>query len=143
MAERIGWAGMVIIVLAALLGVFSEGPLSRAEITDGQQTLHYQRMLRVERAEEMVLMAEGLPAGEEVVLHLGPELAGTTLVERSIPAADGEEGDPSGVGLRFTVPASGRLKVVLTVRPRQPGLVRQEIGLVGHAPLRFSQMIWP
>ena len=48
--QRIGWGGMVLIVVAALAGVFGSGPLTRMEVTDDPHTfrLLYDRFGRYE-----------------------------------------------------------------------------------------------
>jgi hypothetical protein len=55
--QRIGWAVMVLLILAAVLGLFGRGILSRAVVTDaqGQLSVEYSRFARFQAPVELVV----------------------------------------------------------------------------------------
>lgn len=57
--QRIGWVLMFVFLIAALLGLFGEGPLSRKKIKAGNITLEYERFCRYEHGIEIRLQSEG------------------------------------------------------------------------------------
>lgn len=55
--ERMGWVALAGFVIAAVAGVFGDGPLSRASASDngGQLVVHYERFLRASASSELHL----------------------------------------------------------------------------------------
>jgi hypothetical protein len=55
--ERVGWAGLVVFVLAAAAGAFGGGPLSSTQTSDGGGllTVHYERFVRFSAVTEFVV----------------------------------------------------------------------------------------
>lgn len=57
--QRIGWTLMFLFLLAAVLGLFGEGPLSKRKVHLGPVTVEYERFGRYEHAMRMNLRSAG------------------------------------------------------------------------------------
>lgn len=57
--QRIGWALMFAFLIAALLGLFGEGPFSKKQIQVGSINVEYERFCRYEHGMEIRLQSEG------------------------------------------------------------------------------------
>lgn len=145
--ERIGWWVVALILLAATLGLFGRGPLSRAYVVapDSPLALEYDRFGR-------------LGSGSQVLIHLLPGSAregeARVWIERSL--LEGVEDlsltpEPveAGVGTgravyRFAVrDPEAPVAVVVRYRPAGAGPLAGAIGLEGRGPIRLRQFIYP
>lgn len=144
--ERIGWAIMLLLVLAGASGLFGGGPLSQA--TAGEQGgalwVEYPRFAR-------------LKAPTELRLHVGSEsVAGDTarvwLDQRYLDSARVEQVSPEPdqvvVGadrLEYVFAAASEQPATLTffLEPEHVGRHAGRIGIVDGPTVEFSQIIWP
>lgn len=138
-AERIGWAAMSVIVLAALLGVFSDGPLSQRSIASGPVTLEQQRFGRQLRGNEMML---ALPASDmPVEVMLSDRLLEAMAVDSIEPRPDSSRAGAEGAVYSFPASAEPH-RIRFDLRPRGPGTVRGEVRAAGRS-LDFFQFVYP
>ncbi len=146
--ERVGWIVMALIVLAALLGLFGRGPLSRATAgtTGDPVRLEYERFTR-----------HSSPATLQV--HLAPKVAdnnGTARVwldreymqdvniEDISPEPERMEAGRDGIVYVFRIAHPDRpTRVTFHIQPNGYGSRPGRIGLMGKEPLRFRQFIFP
>ncbi|WP_119303784.1 hypothetical protein [Dongia deserti] len=143
-AERIGWVVLWLIVLLALLGLFSEGPLSMASVESpaGDLRITYGRFERNGAPAELKLAVEPRRAGEVAIRISAPVMEAFTI-ESVTPKPRTERGIAGGVELLFPVAAGGPLTVHMTMRARSVGVVTGEIGIGENRPARLSQFIYP
>lgn len=140
-AERIGWLAMAAIVLAALLGLFSDGMLSQRRIVAGDLVLEQQRFGRVERDSAMTLT---LPPHTDTA-PLTVDIDGTILAAMSVESIEPRPlaSQPLASGVRYSFAGSaegGALR--LDLRPRRPGTVRGSLS-VAEQRLDFYQFVYP
>lgn len=142
--ERIGWYLFAGVILAALLGFFSEGPFSSRLASDptGRITLSYDRFVRDEGVARMALRIVGAE-GESLTVRLGGDLPGAFIIEAMQPQPQQASSGPQGLELTFPAPAQGPFILHLALRPDSFGETRSEVALPDGTRLRFSQFIYP
>jgi hypothetical protein len=156
--ERIGWCFLALVVVLALLGVFSRGILSDAKARRNGLPLvvEYERFQRVTALtrfritidEARKVLAQQDPERQddvrqdEVRLRLSPSFQNAYEIEAILPRSARSVSGPEGLGLLFEPPESGAAIIVISVRPRDFGPVPLEFGIAGGA-LQFSVFIYP
>jgi hypothetical protein len=147
--ERFAWAVMVLLVLAAIAGLFATGPLSTAEAVDGEGLVRvrYERFARLDSPSQLdVEFAPGATSSSTAVaLVLGRSLAGAIQIQRVQPRPSRERsGENGGMVLELETAGVGRPTVVrIFAKWEQVGLIEGEIGLAGRPPARFVQFVYP
>jgi hypothetical protein len=147
--ERVAWALMALLVLAAAAGLLATGPLSTAEASDeaGLVRVRYERFARLGAPSTLrVELAPGATSSSSTVaLELGRSLAEAIQVERVQPEPLRERaGGDGGLVLEFGVAEPGRPALVRIFAKREEiGLVEGEVGLAGRPRVRFTQFVYP
>lgn len=143
MAERIGWGILILFVVLALLGVFSNGVLSsaRAEREGVPLTIDYERF---QRKTALTRFAIHLPrqGQDEIWLQFNRALQATYEVESIQPPPARATTNASGIGLFFDTYDGEDLLVVIWARPRHFGAVTLEVTRVPQT-LPISILIYP
>lgn len=156
--ERVGWCLLVLVVVLALLGVFSRGILSDTEARQAGLALavEYERFQRVtaltrfnvtiEEPRKVLAQQEQTRQDEmrqdEMRLRLGRSFQNTYEIDTILPRSTRSIAGPDGLDLFFEPPESGNATVVMWVRPRDFGLVPLDFGIAGGA-LQFPVFIYP
>jgi hypothetical protein len=145
--QRIGWGGMVVIVLAALSGMFGGGPLATTEVTDDQRTvlLLYDRFGRYESESvlRLVLTPEATKT-HRVTVQIDRTYWTSHAVEQITP-----EPLTSGIGVdgfRYTFETdapSTPTVIVFRLRPKHLGALDGRIRVNDASPLQFHQFMFP
>ncbi|GBF04458.1 hypothetical protein DAERI_020055 [Deinococcus aerius] len=139
--QRLGWVVMALLVVAAFLGLFGDGPLSEGQRTaGGEVTLAYQRFARVENQSPLRLVVQ-VP-GREVKITLSRDYADDVQVQTVTPQPDAMTSSPDGLSLTFQPERPGPLPITLFVEPERPGVGRGKLSVDG-AQVVFRQWIWP
>jgi hypothetical protein len=143
--QRVGWVVMVLLVAAALAGVFARGPLSRAEAQGAGLRIEYERFERYQAPSEIrVRPTPEAVADGSVALMLDGDYAERVQVERIDPEPERAAPTAGGHVLYFPVPRDARPgTVTFRIRPQRVGLVHGRIGIAGAAPVSFTQLVWP
>jgi hypothetical protein len=143
--QRIGWAAMGLVTLAALLGFAGGGgPFSTVEATapDGGLRIRYDRVQRW--ASPTVLRAEMPAAGGIAELRLGRDLAELWAVEGVTPPPQTVTEGPDGLLLRFATAPGAPLTVQFRAKPdRAPAMLRSEVAAGGGAPIPLTIWVLP
>lgn len=151
-AQRVGWAAMALVVLAALLGLTGgDGWLARAEAEsgDGALRLTYPRLQRLEAPVvlEAVLAA---PAGADqrpVELFLDDGFLRTWRIDEMQPGPERATAEPGG-GLRLVLERHGDDAGPLNLRIRASvqggvGMRRALVALGDGPPVPLVAWTWP
>lgn len=125
--QRWGWAVLALALALAALGLFSEGPLSRARASVEGLEISYQRVLRNDAAASITMRLSGPFTGNEVVID--PVLAAGLGIETILPAPVLAHAHDDGLHLTFAAPPNGARAVEFAIRARTPGVLRGSIGL--------------
>lgn len=96
--QRIGWVLMFVFLIAALLGLFGEGPLSAKTIEAGSITVKYQRFCRYEHGMQLKLLS----AGEGItVVALPQQYLKKFKVDKIVPSPSSEVASPGYINYMF------------------------------------------
>lgn len=140
----VAWTGLGITLVAALLGVFSVGPLSSVTLVgaDGRLVVETQRFLRDGAAERITLRVDGVTAAEfEIVLD--PVFEAGFDIEAMQPEPLRAFADDAGLHLFFVASPDARSLVELRIRPTGWGRVRSTLGVAGIGSVEMMTMIFP
>jgi hypothetical protein len=145
--ERAGWGVMLLLVVAALLGVLGQGPLSHTETDgpDGTFRLEYDRFLRHRAETELSVHLSAEKTGRsEVRLWLGQNYLDRVLLNQvTPPPAHVEAGEGRSVFV-FRVADRGRpARIVFHIEPQSAGSLPGRAGLDGDNGLSFNQFVYP
>jgi hypothetical protein len=146
-AERIGWLVMLTIVIAALLGAFGRGPLSKKsrEATDASLSIDYDRFARLQAQTEVRLtISEDAVGNGELRLWLDRAYLAKFEIREINPEPERIDLSTDRAILVYRVPGQkGPLKVNLNLEPIEMGTVEGVAGVEGSAPVDFNQFVYP
>jgi hypothetical protein len=137
--QLVGWAVMALVVLAALLGLFGNGPLSSATVEGGALRVEYDRFLRHQAPQQLRLRLE--VEGGQVRVWLNAEYLEHIQIEHIEPRPERVEVGPDGQTFTFLVEESAT--VVLHFVPERVGRLTARIRLAGKEALTFHQFVYP
>jgi hypothetical protein len=148
--QRVGWALMVLTLVAALLGLFGSGGLLAAAEAGGRGSalwVEYNRFGRLD-AEDTTLrvhLEQGAASGGGLVrLWLSREYLEGVVIRTITPEPESVEAGPDRFTYVFRASDPSR-PVVLTfhLEPDRMGRLPGQIGLEGGQTISFSQFIYP
>lgn len=142
--ERLGWYGLVALMVLTLAGLFSKGPLSTADMrsADGHLRVEYQRFLRNGSSEMLVIHMQGA-ARQALEVELNGELLQGFNVEMLQPQPLKASTAGEGVRLWALSDDQGRATLYLTLRSDGVGLYDTRVSLATGACVDLSQFIYP
>ncbi|MEQ8266797.1 MAG: hypothetical protein RH982_06355 [Parvibaculum sp.] len=142
--QRCGWAALGLTVIAALLGLFSQGPLSTttAKGAAGRMEVTYDRFGRNGAATRVTIIVRNGGTGETVIAFSKP-LMDAFAVDNVHPAPREERSTPDGTEFVFASAGNGPVRVYFDMRPELSGLIRGEISLPQGPPARLTQFTYP
>ncbi|ABS64891.1 conserved hypothetical protein [Parvibaculum lavamentivorans DS-1] len=142
--QRCGWVALGLLVIAAALGLFSEGPLSTASTTGaaGRMEVSYDRFGRNGAATRISITVRDNDA-QELAITLSKPMMDAFAVETVHPTPREERSTPEGTEFVFASTGGGPLRVYFDVRPELSGLIRSEISLPYGPPARLTQFTYP
>jgi len=120
--ERTGWLILGVIMVAALVGLFGYGPVSKAHLNGNDLKLSYERFQRSTKLATYVFRLGGGSAGERQ-LTLGPRFQTGYEITSIQPQPLQSTAGPDGLTLKFGATGDNQT-VVIWAHPRAYGLVR-------------------
>lgn len=144
MFERIGWYLLVAVIVAAVLGLFANGPLSRTTVQDPSQklTIEFDRLARSGASGEMRLHADP-QTGQDVTVRFSTAFMRAVRLTTIEPQPAEARSSAHGTEYVFGRKGGAPLDVYLEVLPQRVGLVQGEIALDGNAPAAVSLFVYP
>lgn len=142
--ERVGWYALVVLVLLALLGLFSHGPLSTRDVSggDGKVRVQYEMFHRNGSTNAMQISVIGAPQAP-VELELSAALLDGFSIETLQPQPVRALSAGQGMKLWLQTDAQGQANLYLTLRGDGLGLFRSRITSPGAMPVELDQFIFP
>ena len=134
-AQRVAWALMALLVLAALLGATGRGGLiASASARSAGATVEYPRISRWQSDEQLVVRLPASAAGE-VGVELSKAFTERFMVESVQPQPSQVEAAGTGRRYSFDVaPGGGEKTIVFMVRSDHPFFERSVEARIGDAP---------
>ena len=146
-AERWGVALMALIIAAALLGALGPGPLSyRTETSaDGQFSIEYYALQRLEASEELVIWFETPPAGTELIrLGLSRTFTDRITVEGMTPEPESTELESDRLVYNFRASRlGGKGKIIVRYKNAEFGSIRFVVHMAEGTPMPVYHFVFP
>jgi hypothetical protein len=140
-AQRVGWAGIGLVIALAALGLFSSGPISERDAHAEGFSISHQRIVRNEAAATLTITLHGPEIRNEIIIS--PSVARAMTVETIVPQPIWSEARADGLHLVIAAPPNGDRVVDIGLRPREVGVVNGSIRLAGGGQTAFSIIILP
>jgi hypothetical protein len=143
--QRVAWAAMVLILIAALAGATGGGgPFAHATSASAAGTIDYPRISRWRAADRMVI-ALAPDATDSVELEIDAAFAETFSIESIEPQPSASRATPTGHAYEFDLsPVPGRKEIVFHLRAGSPALpTRAEARLGDGLPHRLTLTVLP
>jgi len=142
--ERWGWYTLVLLILLALLGLFSHGPLSTRDVHggDGKVRVQYEMFHRNGSSNPMQISVIGAPDAT-VELELNGALLDGFSIETLQPQPVRAISAGQGLKLWVQTDAQGQANLYLTLRGEGLGPFRSRIASPGAQPVNLDQFIFP
>jgi hypothetical protein len=141
--QRVGWVLMSVTLIAAVAGVFGDGPLAKAEATADGVGVKYDRFVRSGGETELKLRLEP-GRGDEVEGWLGREYLERFELVDVLPEPERVATDPERVRMTFRAGTPGEaVHVRIRAKPRASGRLHGEVGLEHGGAVRFTQVSYP
>lgn len=145
--QRLGWIIMTLAVIAGLLGLFGQGPLSSTTTDESSLPFRfeYDRLARSQSSQIARLhLQPGASSNGRFSLWLSNEYVARVRIGRMTPEPVGARLSPGGLTYDFLVDASDHGgQIVLHFEVPKPGLLSGRIGLAPSPSIAFSQWIYP
>lgn len=145
--QRVGWAVMLLVVLAALLGAFGRGPLAKAQAgARGDPVwMEYERFTRHASLGTLkVHLAAGVAQNGKARVWLDRKYIQGVKIEDINPEPESVEAGQEGLVYVFSLADPAQpTTVTFHVQYDGYGSRRGGVGLAGREPLRFSQFVFP
>jgi hypothetical protein len=142
--ERWGWYALALVVLLALLGLFSRGPLSTRDVhgSDGKVRVQYEVFHRNGSSNPMVISLIGAP-DTKVELELSGELLDGFSIESLQPEPFRASSAGQGMKLWLQTDIQGHASLYLTLRGDGLGLFSTRVTSPGASSVSLDQFIFP
>lgn len=142
--ERIGWASLVLVVVAALAGLFGGGPLSRRErATSGDALrIEYEQFIRRKAEATLTVHLGGSPDGP-VRVWIDGDYPGAVESKEIAPRPDRVEvGDGRHTFVFPHAGSGGEVTIRFRFAPDRAGTLRGRVGVGSHS-VELSQFVYP
>jgi hypothetical protein len=145
--QRAGWAGMLLVVLVALLGYFGHGPLTggTAGSAAGGLELEYARFAR-HRADTQLTFTVHPDAvqGQQATIAIAADYLNGLEIVGTLPEPDSVSVDPDWVTYTFQVDDVARpVRITFDVQPIEIGLRTLRARAGEGEPIRARQLVYP
>lgn len=126
-AERLSWIVFVLLLIAALLGVFGSGPLAHASHRDpgGRLVVHYERLMR--HSTMAALSFSVMPRGDSAEVWISNRFLREIQIERIVPEPRGMASDAERTLFRFEAAS-----------PDHPVRITWHVTPLGYGPLELA-----
>lgn len=144
--QRMGWGAMALVVLAAVVGVFGNGPLANATArsSDGAYQVEYARFARHRAPTSIRVILQQGAVGNEARIAIERGYADGMQVEQVYPEPESVDVGANEVVYTFKPAADGTAATVLfSALYEDVGRNGGTIAVEGHPPVRLSQFVYP
>jgi hypothetical protein len=144
--QRIGWVVMIIIVVAAIIGLFGGGPVSSASAgtLDSGLEIRYERFARMHAVTEArVRAAHAAPGDSMIAVWVSERWIGRFDVQSINPEPARTSVRGRGRTYEFVAADTSSVEIILELRPTKMGPTTGMISLIGGPSVPIRQFIYP
>jgi hypothetical protein len=138
-AQRFGWVSFAILIIAALLGLFGSGVISRSAADGSGLSVQYERFGRLLRSTDLQVTLTA--PGDTARLELERRYFDSVQIEQIIPIPHAVESRDGWLVYNFIGPSP--VSVTFHLRPARFGSVEGTARIPGGDAVRFRQFIYP
>lgn len=143
--RRCGFVLLLLIVVAALGGLFSKGYLSETHLknADGTLSLHYEKFNRLMSDTDMKIVSVS-SAGDRNRIIFGGDFMESFRIDSLQPQPDKMYSRNGEMIIEYDKPKTGaRQTLWLSLTPMKAGLIKSTIAIDGGPDISFRQIIYP
>lgn len=144
--ERVCWILMAVVVVAAVLGLFAEGPLSWTTVGDSRShiVVEYGRIQRQSAPTTIrVLVAADAIKPDGITIEVDEAFTNALQITTIRPQPVQSMAVANGMRFRFEADARAATALYLYVRPEEVGSSRLRLGLADEAPVELPMFTYP
>ena len=144
--QRIGWVIMGLILVAAVVGAFGRGPISRTTAGDPQSfAVDYPRIMRHAADDDLTVhIGAGTVADSQIQLAVSREFVEKNEIRMIVPQPESEAAAGDFYVYDFKrADTSSPMEIVLLVKPSGYGSTTTRLQLIGGTALTINQFIMP
>jgi hypothetical protein len=136
--QRVGWVIIFTLMLAAALGVFGEGIVSKRKVDLGNAQVRYDRFFRYEA--EMMLQFMISKGADSSLISFSQDYLKSFRIEQIVP--EPKENYIQSGKVYYVFSGSAPMNIAFYVVPEKAGSLQGEVG-VNDASFDLSQFIYP
>ena len=136
--QRVGWFVIGILNIAAILGFFGGGPMSRASAQGGGFSIEYERFVRLQQPTKIRLV---LSTGGPAQVELSHRYFESVQIEQITPEPSGVES--AGDWLIYRFEGARPQAVTFHLKPEEFGGLAASAKIAGGNPVEFRQFVYP
>lgn len=143
--QRVGWVAITLVLLAAIAGLFGNGPLSHVSASAGNLQVRYDRFVHADAPATLNIDVANLP-GDVARLAIDRSLLEPMDVQRMQPRPSRTRAAGDAVVFEFDLSDARTLHVLIDASPQAPALASGSISVLeGGVPstVRIQQLIYP
>ena len=145
--QRLGWFIGLLVLIAALAGLFGYGPASRSTASDPSRQLRieYERFGRLDAAHEVSVWVEPpLFSGDQVEVWIDRGYIDAQQIDSITPPPSSVEPGQERCTFIFPAPRGGDAAyIVFRMAPQKPGRYTGRVGAAGGPDLPLKTLIYP
>lgn len=144
--QRCCWCAAALILVAALLGLFGQGPLvhQRVSSADDSVKVEYYTVERYGSPTKMTFhMHRSALSDEQLQLRISKRFCDETSLENIVPLPIKSTIEGNDVVYTFAVHGVNDIKIVLRYKHEEPGDLAFEVGIPGRASIALQQYVLP
>ena len=147
--ERVGWVFMIVVIVAALLGLLGQGPLSNKSVGEptGRLWLEYEGFVRYHDQATLRVHLSG--SGKEASVWFDRAYWDALDIKSISPAPTRLEAGADKVQLTFLLtdtakePSGQQAMITVRFEPDALGVLSGRVGLPDGPPLEYRQFVYP
>ena len=141
-AERVGWAVLVLIALIGLSGAFGIGPLSWQTASGGSLTVDYERFQRITRLSRFAFEVK-TQTQPELRLHLNEAFQQNFEISKIQPEPTRTAARSDGMHLFFANGGEAAARIIIWAHSRRYGMSDIVARVGDEAPASFWVFVYP
>lgn len=144
--QRIGWAAIAVLLLAAVAGLFGKGPVANgsAQSADGSLQVEYARFARFQSPSTLrILAGEAATASGQLEVRVNRDYFRDVEVAQITPEPKSTRAGAQELAFIFDVARGESAEVHFQLRPNAAGVSHLRVHLPDQPPLSVRQFIYP
>jgi hypothetical protein len=143
LAQRIGWVLLALILVAAMTGVFGQGPLADRTLVQGPVTVEYQRFTRRNSDARWQITLRDAAANGTVDVSIDARFAANFEIKAVHPEPAAVAQSNGQWVYSFATREAGEVMVDFEIRPHKVGRHAGTITVSGAPTFHLSQLVYP